>query len=165
MQMFNISLLTPFLSEYPYEILCMCSYCHLFPFPFPFLFPTWQINSMSTASIFASLSSKDGVASAGASFSGWSWVNEPVGITNKNAFRKFGLAEQINTTADQSDYLWYSLRYTNSLVSYLYSTWISLFSSPPVSSMKNKFLNYFFQHWRKRRRAFPSRWISGTFGH
>lgn len=77
---------------------------------------------MSTASIFASLSSKDGVASAGASFSGWSWVNEPVGITNKNAFRKFGLAEQINTTADQSDYLWYSLRYTNSLVSYLYST-------------------------------------------
>lgn len=43
--------------------------------------------------------------------SGWSWINEPVGISKDNAFTKPGLLEQINTTADQSDYLWYSLRY------------------------------------------------------
>eukprot|EP00262_Sarcandra_glabra_P011562 TRINITY_DN2803_c0_g1_i1.p1 TRINITY_DN2803_c0_g1~~TRINITY_DN2803_c0_g1_i1.p1 ORF type:complete len:668 (-),score=103.04 TRINITY_DN2803_c0_g1_i1:189-2144(-) len=40
--------------------------------------------------------------------SDWSWVNEPVGISKSNAFMKSGLLEQINTTADVSDYLWYS---------------------------------------------------------
>ena len=43
--------------------------------------------------------------------SGWSWFHEPVGISSKNTFQKRGLLEQINTTADKSDYLWYSLRY------------------------------------------------------
>lgn len=43
----------------------------------------------------------------------WSWINEPVGISKDNAFSKPGLLEQINTTADKSDYLWYSLRYTS----------------------------------------------------
>lgn len=42
--------------------------------------------------------------------SNWTWINEPVGISKDNAFVKFGLLEQINTTADRSDYLWYSLR-------------------------------------------------------
>jgi hypothetical protein len=42
--------------------------------------------------------------------SDWSWINEPIGISNDNAFVKLGLLEQINTTADRSDYLWYSLR-------------------------------------------------------
>ena len=41
----------------------------------------------------------------------WSWINEPVGISKDDAFTKPGLLEQINTTADKSDYLWYSLRY------------------------------------------------------
>lgn len=41
----------------------------------------------------------------------WSWINEPVGISRKDAFSKPGLLEQINTTADKSDYLWYSIRY------------------------------------------------------
>lgn len=45
--------------------------------------------------------------------SGWSYINEPVGISKNDAFTKPGLLEQINTTADQSDYLWYSLRYTS----------------------------------------------------
>ncbi|KAI5666236.1 hypothetical protein M9H77_16089 [Catharanthus roseus] len=72
-------------------------------------FNTAKINSMSIVPRFASLSSKDGVTSSGASISGWSWVNEPVGITSKNAFNKLGLAEQINTTADKSDRLWYSV--------------------------------------------------------
>ncbi|XP_020259719.1 beta-galactosidase 8 isoform X2 [Asparagus officinalis] len=40
--------------------------------------------------------------------SSWSFVNEPVGISKNNAFTKSGLLEQINTTADASDYLWYS---------------------------------------------------------
>ncbi|XP_021887024.1 beta-galactosidase 8 [Carica papaya] len=39
----------------------------------------------------------------------WSWINEPVGISRKDAFSKPGLLEQINTTADKSDYLWYSI--------------------------------------------------------
>ncbi|KAJ4726013.1 Beta-galactosidase [Melia azedarach] len=41
--------------------------------------------------------------------SSWSYINEPVGISKNDAFTKPGLLEQINTTADQSDYLWYSL--------------------------------------------------------
>lgn len=63
---------------------------------------------MSTISKFVTQSTEaDG---SGASLSGWTWVNEPVGISSDNAFTKMGLMEQINTTADKSDYLWYSLR-------------------------------------------------------
>lgn len=40
--------------------------------------------------------------------SDWSYINEPVGISKSDAFTKTGLMEQINTTADVSDYLWYS---------------------------------------------------------
>lgn len=69
----------------------------------------WQINSVATIPRFVSQSSK--AEASGASLSGWSWVNEPVGISSDNAFTKDGLQEQINTTADASDYLWYSLRY------------------------------------------------------
>lgn len=83
---------------------------------------------MSIVPRFASLSSKDGVTSSGASISGWSWVNEPVGITSKNAFNKLGLAEQINTTADKSDRLWYSVRYTNLSFVYCCSIKQELFS-------------------------------------
>jgi len=43
--------------------------------------------------------------------SGWNWISEPVGISKADSFSKFGLLEQINTTADKSDYLWYSSRY------------------------------------------------------
>lgn len=43
--------------------------------------------------------------------SDWSWIDEPVGISKDDAFSRVGLLEQINTTADKSDYLWYSLRY------------------------------------------------------
>ncbi|XP_047317232.1 beta-galactosidase 8 [Impatiens glandulifera] len=39
----------------------------------------------------------------------WSWFSEPIGISSDNAFPKTGLLEQINTTADASDYLWYSM--------------------------------------------------------
>lgn len=45
----------------------------------------------------------------------WSWVYEPVGISKADAFKKLGLLEQINTTADKSDYLWYSFRYVGVL--------------------------------------------------
>ena len=60
---------------------------------------------------FVRQSSEDDVDASEAFLSGWSWFNEPVGISSNNAFMKLGLLEQINTTADQSDYLWYSLRY------------------------------------------------------
>ena len=43
--------------------------------------------------------------------SGWSYAIEPVGITKENALTKPGLMDQINTTADASDFLWYSTRY------------------------------------------------------
>ncbi|XP_019177910.1 PREDICTED: beta-galactosidase 8-like isoform X2 [Ipomoea nil] len=68
---------------------------------------TAKINSVATIPRFVSQSSK--ADTSGASLSGWSWVNEPVGISSDKAFTKDGLVEQINTTADASDYLWYSL--------------------------------------------------------
>ncbi|KAK6141946.1 hypothetical protein DH2020_024319 [Rehmannia glutinosa] len=71
---------------------------------------TAKINSVSTIANFVRQPSKDDTTATDASFSGWSWINEPVGISSDSAFAKQGLLEQINTTADQSDYLWYSLR-------------------------------------------------------
>uniref|UniRef100_A0A1D1YEB4 Beta-galactosidase n=2 Tax=Anthurium amnicola TaxID=1678845 RepID=A0A1D1YEB4_9ARAE len=44
--------------------------------------------------------------------SDWSWTDEPVGISKGSAFKREGLLEQINTTADSSDYLWYSISIT-----------------------------------------------------
>ncbi|KAH9321651.1 hypothetical protein KI387_016290, partial [Taxus chinensis] len=38
----------------------------------------------------------------------WSWLKEPIGIWGRDAFSKHGLVEQINTTGDSSDYLWYT---------------------------------------------------------
>ncbi|KAK6138071.1 hypothetical protein DH2020_028186 [Rehmannia glutinosa] len=70
---------------------------------------TAKINSMATISKFVRQHSKDDTTSTDAYLSGWSWINEPVGISSNSAFTKLGLLEQINTTADQSDYLWYSL--------------------------------------------------------
>ncbi|CAI9105117.1 OLC1v1003974C1 [Oldenlandia corymbosa var. corymbosa] len=63
-------------------------------------FNTAKINSMKTLSRFTRASTS--------SFSDWAWVNEPVGISSDNAIMKLGLAEQINTTADKSDFMWYS---------------------------------------------------------
>ncbi|KAL5078500.1 hypothetical protein RYX36_006921, partial [Vicia faba] len=70
---------------------------------------TAKINSASTISSFATEFVKEEVDSLGSSSSGWSWISEPVGISKDDAFTKSGLLEQINTTADRSDYLWYSL--------------------------------------------------------
>ncbi|KAM7496716.1 hypothetical protein LguiA_021130 [Lonicera macranthoides] len=72
---------------------------------------TAKINSMATIPRFISQSLKDDVSSSVAFKSDWSWVSEPVGISNNNALTKPGLLEQISTTADNSDYMWYSLRY------------------------------------------------------
>ncbi|CAI0407269.1 unnamed protein product [Linum tenue] len=47
--------------------------------------------------------------------SDWSWYQEYVGIWGTNSFTKSGLLEQINTTKDTSDFLWYSTSiYVNS---------------------------------------------------
>ncbi|GFQ04067.1 beta-galactosidase 8 [Phtheirospermum japonicum] len=72
---------------------------------------TAKINSVSTAANFVRQPWKDETTATDVSLSGWSWINEPVGIYSDIAFTKPGLLEQINTTADQSDYLWYSLSY------------------------------------------------------
>jgi len=62
-------------------------------------------------SSFTTESLKEEVGLLDDSYSGWSWIGEPIGISKADSFSKFGLLEQINTTADRSDYLWYSLRY------------------------------------------------------
>ncbi|MED6218519.1 Beta-galactosidase 8 [Stylosanthes scabra] len=69
---------------------------------------TAKINSASMISSFKTESSIADT-SLEASTSGWSWISEPVGISKADSFNKIGLVEQINTTADRSDYLWYSL--------------------------------------------------------
>lgn len=43
----------------------------------------------------------------------WGWISEPVGVSIPDAFTRSGLMEQISTTADRSDYLWYSIRYSD----------------------------------------------------
>jgi hypothetical protein len=72
-----------------------------------------QINSQETISEMRYLSSISEDADrpmSRLSSSGWSYVKEPVGISKADAFTRNGLFEQINTTADASDYLWYSIR-------------------------------------------------------
>lgn len=66
---------------------------------------------MATVPTFVRNSLGDEITSSKALASGWSSVKEPVGISSASAFTKSGLLEQINTTADKSDYMWYSLRY------------------------------------------------------
>ncbi|EYU18852.1 hypothetical protein ABFS82_04G192500 [Erythranthe guttata] len=70
---------------------------------------TAKINSVSTTTKFVRQTSKDSTTATTDAFSSWSWINEPVGISSDIAFTKPGLMEQINTTGDLSDYLWYSL--------------------------------------------------------
>ncbi|KAG5566745.1 hypothetical protein RHGRI_002326 [Rhododendron griersonianum] len=70
---------------------------------------TAKINSATTIPKFVRQSSSNAIDASGGFLAGWSWFNEPVGISSSNAVTKPGLLEQINTTADESDYLWYSL--------------------------------------------------------
>ncbi|XP_022970625.1 beta-galactosidase 8-like [Cucurbita maxima] len=70
---------------------------------------TAKINSVTMRSSFSNQPLKVDVSASEAFDSGWSWIEEPVGISKNNSFAKLGLSEQINTTADKSDYLWYSL--------------------------------------------------------
>ncbi|KAI3688189.1 hypothetical protein L1987_81899 [Smallanthus sonchifolius] len=73
------------------------------------VFNTAKINSMTTIRRFVATSFRDELSDSEAISSDWSYVSEPVGISSNDAFNKHGLVEQINTTADQSDYLWYSI--------------------------------------------------------
>ncbi|GMI81634.1 beta-galactosidase 8 [Hibiscus trionum] len=70
---------------------------------------TAKINSMTVIPSFMHESLNTNADSTDLIGSGWSWINEPVGISKASASSRLGLLEQINTTADQSDYLWYSL--------------------------------------------------------
>ncbi|PRQ33629.1 putative glycosidase [Rosa chinensis] len=69
---------------------------------------TAKINTAAMIPSFMRQSISADVEPTGAVGSGWSWINEPVGISKADAFTRKGLLEQINTTADKSDYLWYS---------------------------------------------------------
>ncbi|WVZ01924.1 hypothetical protein V8G54_022730 [Vigna mungo] len=70
---------------------------------------TAKISSVSTISSFTTESLKEEIGSSDDSCSGWSWISEPVGISKADSFSKIGLVEQVNTTGDRSDYLWYSI--------------------------------------------------------
>ncbi|KAK7312559.1 hypothetical protein VNO77_36500 [Canavalia gladiata] len=70
---------------------------------------TAKINSASMISSFKTESLKEEVGSLKDPGPGWSWISEPIGISKDDSFSKYGLLEQINTTADRSDYLWYSM--------------------------------------------------------
>lgn len=77
------------------------------------VFNTAQINSQAARLEEKDLKDENQVTdqllySSKAFQSSWSFVNEPVGVSKSTAFTKTGLLEQINTTADASDYLWYS---------------------------------------------------------
>ncbi|XP_022732714.1 beta-galactosidase 6 isoform X3 [Durio zibethinus] len=69
----------------------------------------YMINSMTVIPSYMHESLNTNADSNEAIGSSWSWINEPVGISKADAFNQLGLLEQINTTADKSDYLWYSL--------------------------------------------------------
>ncbi|KAJ1689107.1 hypothetical protein LUZ63_013262 [Rhynchospora breviuscula] len=78
------------------------------------VYNTAQINSQETTSEMRYLnSSSEGTDQplSRLSSSGWSYIKEPVGISKADAFTRNGLVEQINTTADASDYLWYSISF------------------------------------------------------
>ena len=42
--------------------------------------------------------------------SSWSWYVEKVGVWSNESFTETSLVEQINTTKDTSDFLWYTTR-------------------------------------------------------
>ncbi|PWA55287.1 D-galactoside/L-rhamnose binding SUEL lectin domain-containing protein [Artemisia annua] len=73
------------------------------------VYNTAKINSMATIRTFVPTSVGDEFSDSKSISSDWSYVSEPIGISSNNAFDRPGLLEQINTTADQSDYLWYSI--------------------------------------------------------
>ncbi|KAK6141947.1 hypothetical protein DH2020_024320 [Rehmannia glutinosa] len=74
------------------------------------VYNTAKVNSITAIPKFVPQASQTGPNSSVASFSSWSWFKEPVGISiNRDAFVLPGLVEQINTTADKSDFMWYSL--------------------------------------------------------
>ncbi|KAJ4787145.1 Beta-galactosidase [Rhynchospora pubera] len=78
------------------------------------VYNTAQINSQETTSemrYLSSISEGTNQPLSRLSSSGWSYIKEPVGISKADAFTRKGLVEQINTTADASDYLWYSISF------------------------------------------------------
>lgn len=77
------------------------------------VFNTAKIGSQTTSiqmnpadSILAGSSSMKGTDSKN-TVPNWSWLHEQIGVSGSNAFSEPGLVEQIKTTADSSDYLWY----------------------------------------------------------
>ncbi|GJX83330.1 hypothetical protein Tco_0332811 [Tanacetum coccineum] len=60
---------------------------------------------MATVRRFVPASIGDEFSDSQAISSDWSYVSEPMGISSNDAFNRPELLEQINTTADHSDYL------------------------------------------------------------
>ncbi|KAH0469966.1 hypothetical protein IEQ34_001524 [Dendrobium chrysotoxum] len=111
------------------------------------VFNTAQINSQATTVEALYLTSETqasdkATASSIVSLSDWTFVNEPVGISKSNAFKEKGLREQINTTTDSSDYLWYSISIDiNGNESFLSSTLQSTLHVESLGHVLHVFVN------------------------
>ncbi|ERN14823.1 beta-galactosidase 8 isoform X1 [Amborella trichopoda] len=86
-----------------------------------YFLPAWSVSILPDCKnvIFntAKVSAQQSISAHGTStfvkeyslaLSSWSWHKEQVGIWGRNSFTKPGLLEQINTTRDVSDFLWYT---------------------------------------------------------
>ncbi|KAI7758048.1 hypothetical protein M8C21_007412 [Ambrosia artemisiifolia] len=88
-----------------------------------YFLPAWSVSILpdcknvifNTAKVVAQKSIGDATFSPSASVSElslstspWSWYMEKVGVWSNNSFTATNLLEQINTTKDTSDFLWYS---------------------------------------------------------
>ncbi|KAJ0018838.1 hypothetical protein Pint_10715 [Pistacia integerrima] len=68
--------------------------------------PAWLLTQRTTGD--HSFGQKKNVNELLLASSSWSWYIEEVGVSGNNSFTEPGLLEQINTTKDDSDFLWYT---------------------------------------------------------
>ncbi|KAK6124416.1 hypothetical protein DH2020_041836 [Rehmannia glutinosa] len=87
-----------------------------------YLLPAWSVSILpdcenvifNTAKVVSQITLGDDYSwnttmhGSSLSSSSWSWYKEKVGIWSNNSFEASGLLEQINTTKDTSDFLWYT---------------------------------------------------------
>ncbi|XP_058199429.1 beta-galactosidase 6-like isoform X2 [Rhododendron vialii] len=85
-----------------------------------YFLPAWSVSILpdcrnvifNTAKVVAQRNLEDATRSfesvSELSFTRWSWYKEKVGVWGNNSFTASKLLEQINTTKDTSDFLWYT---------------------------------------------------------
>ncbi|XP_022021593.1 beta-galactosidase 8 isoform X1 [Helianthus annuus] len=81
-----------------------------------YFLPAWSVSILpdcknvifNTAKVVAQKSISDATSELSLSTSHWSWYMEKVGVWSNDSFTATSLLEQISTTKDTSDFLWYS---------------------------------------------------------